>query len=202
MRQSFSGKTGCVLIWALTEKTSENHGCTCIDQAARWWWSVMSWVSLSVHGVGWDSWDHVCQTFSKEETWTSTESQVTIDAMSSSHPIQRHVWAISAFFFSFAFCGVCLLARLWYHCGQWRFLRQCGLPYCCVITRNASLVGFLYCSRVCTLHCLLSLSEAHWARGTNVTFISRQFQSQCPPFLRKTGLPVPVRCWVWRSGHQ
>ena len=29
------------------------------------------------------------------------------------------------------FCGVLLLARLWYHCSQWRFLRQCWLP--CVI---------------------------------------------------------------------
>ena len=40
----------------------------------------------------------------------------------------------------YTFCGVLLVARLWYLCSQWRFLRQCRLPHCCVTTNKGHLV--------------------------------------------------------------
>ena len=62
--------------------------------------------------------------------------------------------------FPFCLCTRCcrasLLARLWYHCSQWRFLKQCRVltPCCCATFNRLS-------SSLCTL---LSLFSCFWAR--------------------------------------
>ena len=96
-------------------------------------------------------------------------------ATSSSHLVHGQIREIIASVALYTFRGVLFLARLWHHWRQWRFLRQCWLPCCCVITNKWRLVhthilpacasNTLSTLHKCNIHTLVKRFRSQFFRG-------------------------------------